>query len=205
MATEKELKDMAHIVLKNVRLSYVKLFEPEEDSSGQPRYSVRILVPKSNAPAKALIDRAIAAATKLAKNKHGNAFPDSPKTSVHDGDGVRPSDGQSYGPENAGHWIFTASSKYQPTLLDASKQPATEDDLYSGCYAHVGITFFGYNAGMNKGIGVAINNVMKAGDGERLGGNYYSADDDFADIAATDNNGVQYDPDTLEPLEPLPF
>lgn len=179
---EKAMRDAAHIVLKNVRLSYCKLFEPEIGADGAPRYSVRVLVPKTDAGAKAKIDRAIQAATALAKLKHGNNFPANPNHSVHDGDGNRPSDNEPYGGENCGHWIFTASSKYQPTLLDSFKQPATEDDLYSGVYAHVGVTFFGYNAGMKKGIGVAINNVMKASDGERLGGSFYSADDDFGDI-----------------------
>ena len=180
----------AHIVLTNVRLSYVHLDKPyiHPNSNGTPKYSATVLVPKSDTKAKQEIDAAVAAAAAKAREKFGNAFPANPKTSVHDGDGVRSSDGQPYGEECKGHWVFTASSIQQPDCCDQYKQPLLDaSELYSGCYAHVGVTFFGYNQPTNKGIGVALDTVMKARDGEVLGGMRASADDDFADIPATDS------------------
>ncbi|MEG1427073.1 MAG: DUF2815 family protein, partial [Oscillospiraceae bacterium] len=161
----------AHIVLKNVRISYAHLMEAYVQQPGQePKYSATILVPKSSNQRPA-IDAAIAAATQAAQAKYGAAFPRVPKNSIHDGDGVRPSDGQPFGDECKGHWVFTASSKSAPKLVDPGLQPilaATE--IYSGMYANVGITFFGYNAPQNKGIGVGLENVQKIADGEPLGG-----------------------------------
>lgn len=171
----------AHVVLRNVRLSYVHLDKPYAQQPGQePKYSATILVPKNPANNKALIDAAIAAATQKAIEKYGKAFPATPKVSVHDGDGTRPSDGQPFGDECKGCWVFTASSKQPVTVVDLNLQPILDPTaIYSGMYANVGVTFFGYNAPQNKGIGVALDNVQKVADGEPLGGQRASAEDDF--------------------------
>lgn len=173
----------AHIVLKNVRLSYTHLDKPYAQQPGQePKYSATILIPKNPASNKALIDTAIAAATQKAIEKYGKAFPATPKVSVHDGDGTRPSDGQPFGDECKGCWVFTASNKSPVTVVDLNLQQILDPtQIYSGMYANVGVTFFGYNAPQNKGIGVALDNVQKTSDGEALGGTRASAEDDFGD------------------------
>ena len=104
----------AHIVLTNVRLSYAHLDKPYSNNGGEPKYSATILVPKTDPANKQKIDAAIRAATARMREKKGNSFPATPKTSVHDGDGVRPSDGQPFGDECKGCWVFTASRKTQP-------------------------------------------------------------------------------------------
>ena len=51
------------ITVEDVRLSYVNLFQPKppfNNPQGDPKFSVTILVPKTNQAAKALIDQAIA-------------------------------------------------------------------------------------------------------------------------------------------------
>ena len=178
----------AHIVLRNVRLSYVHLDKPYAQQPGsEPKYSATILVPK-NSDGKAKIDAAIQAATQAAIAKHGRAFPANPVTSVHDGDGLRPSDNQPYGDECRGCWVFTASSKQPVSVVDVNLQPILDPtEMYSGMYANVGITFFGYNNPSKKGIGVGLENVQKIGDGEPLGGNRASVEDDFAPLG----NSVQ--------------
>lgn len=170
-----------HVVLRNVRLSYTHLDKPYASQPGQePKYSATILVPKQPGNNKALIDAAIAAATQKAIEKYGKAFPATPKVSVHDGDGVRSSDGQPFGEECRGCWVFTASSKAPVAVVDLNLQQIMDATaIYSGMYANVGITFFGYNAPQNKGIGVALDNVQKTADGEPLGGQRASAEDDF--------------------------
>lgn len=171
----------AHVVLRNVRLSYVHLDQPYSQNSGDnPKYSVVVLVPKQPGDNRARIDAAIQAATQRAREKFGQAFPVQPKISVHDGDGVRPSDGQPFGEECRGCWVFTASSRTRPSIVDRNMQPILDPtQLYSGIYANIGVTFFGYNAPQNKGIGVALDNVQKVADGEPLGGARASAEDDF--------------------------
>lgn len=174
----------AHVVLKNVRISYEHLNSPYAQNPGQePKYSATILVPKNSPENRAKIDAAIAAATERARTKFGNAFPATPKISVHDGDGVRPSDGQPFGEECHGCWVFTASSKQRPEVVDANVQPILNPaEIYSGMYANVGVTFFGYNAPQNKGIGVGLETVQKIADGEPLGNGRASAEDDFTPV-----------------------
>lgn len=174
----------AHVVLRNVRLSYTHLDKPYASQPGQEaKYSATILVPKQPGDNKARMDAAIAAATQKAIEKYGKAFPATPKVSVHDGDGVRPSDGQPFGEECRGCWVFTASSKQPVTVVDLNLQPILDATaIYSGMYANVGVTFFGYSAPQNKGIGVALDNVQKTADGEPLGGTRASAEDDFGGL-----------------------
>lgn len=92
----------AHIVLNNVRLSYAHLTQPYSQNGNDPKYSATILVPKVPADNRAKIDAAIRAATEKARTKFGAAFPAQPKISVHDGDGLRPSDNQPFGEECRG-------------------------------------------------------------------------------------------------------
>jgi hypothetical protein len=176
----------AHVVLTNVRLSYTHLDKPYAQNPGQePKYSCTILVPKQPADNKARMDAAIYAATQKAFEKFGKAFPSQPKISVHDGDGPRPSDGQPFGEECRGCWLFTASNKQKIDVVDLGLQPILQpDQIYSGMYANVGVTFFGYNNPQNRGIGVALDNVQKTADGEALGGQRASAEDDFANLSA---------------------
>lgn len=174
----------AHVVLTNVRLSYTHLTEPwSSPGSDKKRYGATILVPKTSVENKAKIDAAIRAATESARTKYGAAFPVQPKHSVHDGDGVRPSDGQPFGPECRGCWVFTAGSDIRPKVVDGNRQEILDPTaIYSGMYANVGISFFGYNNPQNKGIGVSLDNVQKIADGEPLGFTRASVEDDFQTI-----------------------
>ena len=100
--------------------------------------------------------------------------------SIHDGDGVRPSTGEPFGPECKGHWVFTASSKNPVSLVDAGMNPIVQKgELYSGCYARVCVSLFPYNTAGKRGIGIGLEAVQKLRDGEPLGGKA-SAASDFA-------------------------
>lgn len=195
------MKNANHVVLTNVRLSYTHLLEPYSSQQGaEAKYSAMILTPKDSTTNDAKIDAAIKAATARAKERFGKSFPDNPKTSIHDGDGTRPSDNAPYADECQGCWVFTASNKRQPTIVDKRLQPILEPtEIYSGIYANVGITFFPYNTANNKGIGVALDNVQKVRDGEPLGGAPVSAEEDFAGLIE-DNKPEAVDPITGEPL-----
>lgn len=204
----------AHIVLRNVRLSFVHLMEPHAQNGGEPKYSAKLLIPKTPEN-QALIQAAVQAAAQKGREKHGAAFPAQPKTSIHDGDGPRPSDGQPYGEECKGCLVVKASNKMRPGLVDLNGQPILEaTEVYSGIYANVGVTFFAYNAPQNKGIGLALDNVQKVSDGEPLGGVRVSAEDDFGPVvtapaapAAFPAGSPAYVPEAqnIHPVTGLPF
>lgn len=64
-----------------------------------------------------------------------------------------------------------------------------EDEIYSGVWAIVSVTFFGYDVSGNRGVACGLNNIMKFKDGERLGGRA-SAESDFADIGMEDDDDL---------------
>lgn len=176
----------AHIVTGSCRLSYCALTQPKRKSDkAEPRYSVTVLLPKSDTVTKQRIDAAIEHAVQAGTpTKWGGVRPPRVAIPVHDGDGVRPSDGAAFGAECKGHWVFTASSKDAPAIVDTSLQPILQaTEIYSGMYGRVGVTFFAYFNEGKKGIGCSIDNVQKLADGEPLAGKGSSAEDDFGNAA----------------------
>ncbi|MCR4442168.1 MAG: DUF2815 family protein [Peptococcaceae bacterium] len=161
-----------NVTTGQVRLSYVHLFKPYANQPGQePKYSVTILLPKSDIATKQRIDAAIQSAIQQGINSKWNGVrPPHIKTPIWDGDGVR-QNGEPFGPECKGHWVFTASSKQQPAVVDTSIQPIlNQSEVYSGIYARVNINFFPFNTNGNRGIGCGLGPVQKLADGEPLGG-----------------------------------
>lgn len=209
------------VVTGNVRLSYAHLFTPYASTNGgDPKYSVTVLLPKSDYSTKQRIDAAIQAAVQAGTSTKWNGQrPPQISLPIHDGDGTRPSDGMPFGEECKGNWVFTASSKNAPQIVDMNLNPIiNQSEVYSGMFARVSINFFAYNNNGKKGIGCGLGNVQKTSDGEPLGGRT-NAQDDFNDMmaaqygvpaqqyapAAQQNYG-QIDPITGQPVNNgLPF
>ena len=152
------------ITIGECRLSYCNVFQPQAPANNpqaEPKFSVTILVPKSNTQAKAAMDAAVNAAIEAGVTaKWSGVRPPVPSICIHDGDGVRPSDGQAFGIECKGCWVFTASSKADrpPFVVDAQIQKIINPaEIYSGCYGNVNVTFFAYNSAGKKGIGCGLN------------------------------------------------
>lgn len=163
----------ASIVTGKVRLSYVNVFEPQTpQGGGDPKYSATILMPKSDTMTMQVIQAAINEATQEGVSKRWDGkMPAKIDIPIHDGDGGRPSDGEPFGEECRGCWIFTASAKQKPGIVDQRVQPIMDStQVYSGMYAYVDINFYAYNSNGKKGIGIGLNNVQKVADGEALAG-----------------------------------
>lgn len=169
---------MSNLVTGKVRFSYANVFEPRTTQSGDTRYSVTILIPKTDVATKQKID---AEMTRVLQESISNTFggvkPANPKTPIYDGDGLRPS-GEPYGEECKGHWVITANSKEAPEIVDANLNPImSKSEFYSGCYGRVSLRFFAYNKNGNKGIGCGLGNIQKLEDGESLTGKTTASQD----------------------------
>ena len=167
--------DLTNVTTGEVRLSYVHLFKPYAAMIGQEeKYSVTVLVPKTDMDTMNRINAAIEAAKqKGIAEKWSGQCPPIVQTPMHDGDGTRPSDGMEFGPECKGHWVFTASAKvdYPPEVVDLEGNPIiNQSEVYSGMYGKVNVNFFPYSFGGKKGIGCGLGAVLKTRDGEGLGG-----------------------------------
>lgn len=174
------------ITTGKVRLSYCNLFTPKASQEGaQPKYSVTLLIPKSDKQTLAKIKAAMdaAKANYLARNA-GKKLPSNLKSTLHDGDGERPNGGE-FGAECKGHYVMTVSSNNKPALVYSDKTPLTEPtELYSGCYGRAIINFYVYDTQGNKGISAGLNGIMKLADGEPLAGGVVTDsdwDDDWED------------------------
>ena len=166
-----QIADATIVTTGQVRLSYVHLFAPYARPGQEAKFSVTILLPKSDVATKQRIDAAIqAAAQKGVAEVWSGARPPQLKTPVWDGDGVRQS-GEPFGPECKGHWVFTASSKQQQVVVDANMNPIiSQTEIYSGVYGRVNVRFFPFSNSGNRGVGCGLGPVQKLADGEPLGG-----------------------------------
>lgn len=184
-----------------VRLSYCHLTEPYSNNGGEPKYSVTLLIPKSDTATKADIDMAMqAAADNGVKGCWNGARPAVYKNAlIYDGDGVRPG-GEPFGEECHGHWVITASSKKKPEVVHGSNLNVQllPSDIYSGMYARVTVNFFPYNSSGNKGIGCGLGNVLKLEDGEPLGGGASAA----SDFAGLETAGTAFAQPQYPPAQP---
>jgi hypothetical protein len=171
---------MKVITGKNTRWSYTSVWEPKSINGGAPKYSVSLIIPKSDKATVQKVKAAIEAAYKEGEAKlkgNGKSAPPlaSLKTPLRDGDIDRPDD-PAY--ENA--FFINANSATAPGIVDAQCNPVlNRSDVYSGVYGRASITFYAFNSNGNRGIACGLQNLQLIRDGEPLGGRA-SAESDFA-------------------------
>ncbi len=165
------------VVTGKVRFSYLHVWEPAAVEEGsQKKYSVSLIIPKSDTDTVARIKNAIQSALEAGKAKFGGKIPPSLKLPLRDGD-IERADDDAY----LNSWFLNANSSKQPGIVDQNVQPILrQDEIYSGCYGRASINFFAFNTNGNKGIACGLNNIQKLSDGELLGGRT-TAEFDFAD------------------------
>ncbi len=147
----------------NTRLSYFHGWEPVSINGGAEKYSVSVLIPKSD--------------TEFGGKKPNKAAI---KTPLRDGDVER--EDEAY----KGHYFINANSTTAPQIVDRAVKPILDrGEVYSGCYARVSLNFYAFNSNGNKGIACGLGNIQKIRDGEPLGGKT-SAADDFSTLADDD-------------------
>ena len=166
------------VVTGKVRLSYAHVWEPVSINDSKPKYSVSIIIPKSDKETVKRINAAVDAAIEEGIAKFGGKKPNKAalKLPLRDGDTER--DDEVY--KNA--YFVNANSTTAPQIVDRAVNPILDrEEVYSGCYARVSINFYAYNTNGNKGIACGLGNIQKIADGEPLGGRS-NAKDDFSSL-----------------------
>ena len=164
----------------DTRWSYANVWEAKSINGGTPKFSVSLIIPKSDTRTIARIKAAIEAAYREGEAKlkgNGKTVPplSAIKTPLRDGDSERPDD-----PAYANSYFINANSSTAPGIVDADRQPILErSEVYSGVYGRASINFYAFNSNGNRGIACGLNNLQKIRDGEPLGGKS-RAEDDFA-------------------------
>ena len=160
--------------------SYLNCWEPKAIEGGKPKYSVSLIIPKSDTRTVEKIRAAIQAAYEEGQSKlkgSGKSVPalSAIRTPLRDGDKDRPDD-DAY----KGSWFINANSDIAPDIVDSDRQPIlTRSEMYSGVKGRASINLYAYNVNGNRGIGCGLNHLQKIADGKPLG-TRSRAEDDFA-------------------------
>jgi hypothetical protein len=162
------------------RWSFCNVWEAKSINGGTPKYSISLIIPKSDTVTVDKINAAIQAAYTEGESKlkgNGRSVPplSAIKTPLRDGDIERPDD-EAY--KNS--YFINANSATAPGIVDADRNVILErSEVYSGVYGRASINLYAFNSNGNKGIACGLNNLQKIKDGEPLGGKS-RAEDDFA-------------------------
>lgn len=166
----------------NTRWSFANVWEAKSINGGTSKFSVSLIIPKSDTKTVAKIKAAIEAAYREGEAKlkgSGKTVPplSAIKTPLRDGDTERPDD-----PAYTNAYFINANSTTAPGIVDADRQPILErSEVYSGVYGRASINFYAFNSNGNRGIACGLNNLQKIRDGEPLGGKS-RPEDDFATV-----------------------
>ena len=167
------------VVTGVVRLSYEHVWEPASVNGSNPKYSVSLIIPKSDTKTIAAINQAIDNAIRDGAAKFGGKIPPKGalKLPLRDGDTER--EDEAY----RDAYFVNANSTTAPQIVDRAVQPLLDrSEVYSGCYARVSINFYAFNSNGNKGVACGLGNIQKVRDGEPLGGKTSAADDFTTDL-----------------------
>lgn len=164
----------------NTRWSFANVWEPKSINGSTPKYSVSLIIPKSDTRTVGKIKSAIEAAYREGEAKlkgNGKSVPPlaAIKNPLRDGDIERPDDAA-----YANSYFINANATTAPGVVDVDRNPIlSRSEVYSGVFGRASISFYAFNSNGNKGIACGLNNLQKIRDGEPLGGRA-SAEDDFA-------------------------
>lgn len=180
-------KNPTKVITGECRFSYLFALYPHTTGDNEtPRYSVSLVIPKTDTETIKRINAAVQAAYEAGASKLAGKAKTPPKletlkTPLRDGDEEKPGD-EVY----KGCYFLNASNQYAPGIVDRFNKPIEEeqleDEIYSGIYGRASIQFYAFNKNGNRGIACSLNNLMKTRDGERLGG-IARATEDFAEFA----------------------
>ena len=159
------------VITGKVRFSYANVWEAKAPVEGaQPKFSVSLIIPKSDSTTLAKVEKALKAAYEEGLPRLRAACKNVPTFEaiakpLHDGDLEKPDD-----PAYANSMYVSANSLTAPGIVDAACNPIVDrSEVYSGVYGRASINFYLYCNGVNKGIACGLNNLQKLSDGEPLG------------------------------------
>lgn len=189
-------------VLKNVRLSFPKLFKAVKSTeTSAPKFSAAFLIDPDTAEGKANI-KAIEAAIEHAKTKQWADKADKiydnidwDRKPLRDGNKATNDEGDVYaGYEDMMFVQASSPEKRRPQVLDRSKRPVTEEDnvIYGGCYVDAVVSVYPIADKDKGGNGVfaSIELVRFRRDGEPFGAGPVDADDYLDDLDDEDDDMI---------------
>lgn len=132
----KMINPMKVITGPNTRWSYANVWEPKSINGGTSKYSVSLIISKSDTKTVAKVETAIEAAYREGEVKLKGNGKSVLKTPLRDGDLERPVD-----PAYASSYFVNANATSAPGIVDADRIPIlTRSEVYSGVYGRASIS-----------------------------------------------------------------
>lgn len=174
------------MLIKNVRMAFPAIFEPEAFGDGDPAYGAKFIVPSTHSQIEAIRD----AVRTAAKEKWGEKaqsvlllLKEDKKLAWVEGP-YRNKNGDVYdGFENGFHLSTRNGGKppVKPSVFDQHNRPVDAADgiVYSGCYVDASVEFYAQDNGYGRRVNCSLRGIRKAGDGDSFGGGTAASADDF--------------------------
>ena len=174
------------VVFGPCRLSYPHVFQKyvPDGTTEKGKFMTNVLIPKSEKETVKALQAAIEAAKKAAiVSKWGGKEPKKLDMPLRDGDDK---DDENY----EDMWYVNAKCNTRPGIVDKDMNPIDdEEEIYSGVWCYVSVTFYGYDVSGNRGIACGLNNLKKFKDDDKFGGRV-SAESDFGDLDFDDDDDL---------------
>jgi hypothetical protein len=164
------------VITGKVRFSFCNVWVAKSINGGDAKYSVSLVIPKTDKETLGRINAGIKEAEKAGIAKYGAKFTSGAgfKRPLRDGD-IDRSDDENY----ANCYFVNANSSTKPGVVDKNRDTILDStEVYSGCYGRASLSFYPFNTNGNRGIACGLQNLQKLSDGEPLGGRS-RAEDDF--------------------------
>jgi len=163
------------VVTNKVRFSYANVWKAKSINGGDEKFSVSLIIPKTDKETLKKINDAIKEAEKAGIAKFGAKFTSGAgfKRPLRDGD-IDRADDENY----ANSFFVNANSTTAPGIVDKNRESIlNQSEFYSGCYGRASLVFYPFSASGNKGIACGLQNLQKLADGEPLGGRSLAEED----------------------------
>lgn len=162
----------------------------DDGTPGKPKYSVQLVIPKTDTATIARIREAEKAFADETFGKGAKGL----RSIIQDGDA---SDTDKY-PERVGCWTMnvSANAPFPPAIYGLDREPLDRDDpadlaeianqFYRGANVVASINPFELKAG-GRGVSFGLRAILRKPGGERVGGNYTpvtGVEDEFGEFAA---------------------
>lgn len=166
----------------NFRVSFPALDEPKlgPDGTGEPKYSVRCLVPKNCTGKdaellKKLREECKNSALKFWEVDDPAKLPKALKKPIKDGD-------ESEYEGEHGYWVFNARTTQRPGVVDAKcrdlSKEEIKDQVYAGCWARATVLVGSTDRAGSKCVFLILSNLQKIKDDTPFG-NRRKASEEF--------------------------
>jgi hypothetical protein len=173
------------VVLKNVRLAFAKIWEPEQfNGTGEPACSGAFLMDPTTAHGKANIKLVQGAIQQVAQEKWKDKAAATVKAlqakldlCLHNGEEKSEYDGFE------GQMFVSGRNKSRPVVVDRDKTPLTQADgkPYSGCYVDVSLDVWAQDNKFGKRVNAKLLAIRFRDDGAAFSGGEGYSDTDFED------------------------